>query len=216
MALSNDKLAAIRAKIQSDSSLTALDDDYPALLSALSAPTTIPNPVTVAPQIPDYPNLDQLTFLTSFTERAAIDAIESFDDWAIARLVNPAVSDEIKSFLWSIAMTAPENWEGSAFDLIEYALTNLTTSLPKINGQLIFPDPLPSPPIPRTLLNIIGTVFVDQGVISQSSFDAIGARLLQVKTDPEWTATINGPSWLEDNGIVFADEADIQQALEAG
>lgn len=144
--------------------MSALGQNYPAIAEDLTAPTTISNPVTVAPQVSDYPDLEQLTYLATYAEKAAIDAIDPLDDWAIMKLVDPLVSDETKGFLWAIAMAAPGSWEGSAFNMIKYALEEIETVFPRLNGQLIFPDPVPNPPVPRTLLNLIGTVLVDQSV----------------------------------------------------
>ena len=57
-----------------------LGDDYPAIAARLNAPTSIPNPVTEAPQVPHPPTLDDVLAVVPSAERVAIRALAGFVD----------------------------------------------------------------------------------------------------------------------------------------
>lgn len=201
-------IQVLRDKIDSDSELTALDDNYVAIAEILNEKPLIDNPDPVQ-QVPDLPSFEQLTYLATGDEWAAINQIKKVDDWATPRIdldeITAPSSDETKALLRAIAATAPDQWEGSMFDLIRHGLENIqdTETYPRINGQLITPDPTPEDPNPqsRSLLNAIGVVLIEQNILSLATFQAMAARLQQTKDDPDYSAQIQGQSWGEENGF---------------
>jgi hypothetical protein len=209
-------LQPIKDQIDSSPSLLALNNDYPAIAAILSERPEIDNPEPIQ-QVPDLPSFGQLTHLATDDEWSAIDAIDNVDQWGGALISSVGLaSPEVKQLLRAIATAAPEQWEGSLFDLIRYGLETIEdpSAYPRINGDFIFPDATPADPNPhpRSLLNALGTVLVEQGILSLDTFLKMAARLQRTKDDPNYSPKILGDSWAMLNGYGEVSAEQVRSA----
>lgn len=211
---------SLRQKLISDNSLQGLSNAE--IAQSLNSQRITENPITEAPQILKPTTLNELTAFADGDEWANLNSIKDFGSWASPRidldeLLFPS-SNLTKLLLRAIATAAPEMWDEPLFDLIDFALENLTNleTYPRNAGELIYPEPTEAEPepLPRSLLNAIGVVLVEQGILSLRTFGLMAARLQEVYDDPSWTPQILIDSWSVDNLGKRVSPGDVQRALE--
>ena len=156
------------------------------------------------------------TVVITALELAQITNTFALRSWARRQLVGSSTvtdaSPETKLSLVLLQSALPsDTWLDTATEVIRYCLDNLLTVLPRIDGQPI----LGQDGRVVTTLSLLGSVFLAEEVISQTTFDAMAALLMQTKDDPTWTPEVPGPSWAVANGIPFLNSPDVQQAVES-